>query len=126
MPVGRVRTVVTRTTRREDGSPADDRRAPAAPDGGTPTGGGVGVAGRLAGTLAAGWPSRSSQRVGHLLLAALLGVYVYSPLGSVPAFALAVQVVAFPALALSGILLWRGGRVRAWLWRVADGGSAVA
>ncbi|MFC7138044.1 hypothetical protein ACFQRB_19410 [Halobaculum litoreum] len=61
--------------------------------------------------------SRSRQRLAHLVLGTTLGVYLYSPLGSVAAFELAVQVLVFPALALSGLLLWKGHRVRRWLGR---------
>jgi type VI protein secretion system component VasK len=61
--------------------------------------------------------SRRLQRYAHLGLATALGVYLYSPLGEVAAAELAVQLVVFPALALSGLLLWRGGRLRSWLRR---------
>lgn len=61
--------------------------------------------------------SRSRQRLAHVVLATALGVYLYSPLGSVAAVELAVQVVVFPALVLSGVLLWQGYRVRQWLAR---------
>jgi hypothetical protein len=53
----------------------------------------------------------------HLALGAALGAYLYSPLGEVAAVEIAVQVPVFPALALSGLLLWRGHRVRRWLGR---------
>lgn len=66
--------------------------------------------------LSAVW-SRSRQRLVHLLLGSALGVFVYSPLAAVPAVELAVQVVVFPALVLSGLLLWRGPRLRRWLAR---------
>lgn len=56
--------------------------------------------------------SRSRQRLAHVVLATALGVYLYSPLGSVAAVELAVQVVVFPALALSGLLMWKGHRLR--------------
>jgi hypothetical protein len=56
--------------------------------------------------------SRSRQRIVHLLFATVLGVYLYSPLGSVAGVEPFVQVVAFPALALSGLLMWRGPRLR--------------
>jgi hypothetical protein len=35
----------------------------------------------------------------------------YSPLGDLPAVELVVRAVVFPALALSGILLWKGYRI---------------
>ena len=59
--------------------------------------------------------SRSRQRLAHILLATLLGVYLYSPLADMPLAELAVQVVVFPAVALSGVLMWQGHRLRARL-----------
>jgi hypothetical protein len=63
-----------------------------------------------------GW-SRSRQRLLHLVFGTVLGAFLYSPLGGVAAVELAVQVVVFPALVLSGLLLWQGHRVRRWLRR---------
>ena len=57
---------------------------------------------------------RSAQRAGHLLLAVALGAFVYSPLRTVPEAVFAVQFVLFPLLALSGLLLWQGSRLRRW------------
>ena len=56
--------------------------------------------------------SRSRQRLAHFALATALGVYLYSPLGDVASVELAVQVLVFPALALSGVLMWKGHRIR--------------
>ena len=61
--------------------------------------------------------SRSRQRLAHVVLATALGVYLYSPLGEVSGVELAVQVLVFPTLALSGLLRWKGHRVRGWLGR---------
>jgi hypothetical protein len=61
--------------------------------------------------------SRSHQRLIHFVLATALGVYLYSPLGSVELAELAVQVVVFPALALSGVMMWKGHRIRGRLER---------
>lgn len=61
--------------------------------------------------------SRSRQRLAHVVLATALGVYLYSPLGGVAAVELAVQVLVFPALALSGLLMWQGHRIRGRLGR---------
>lgn len=61
--------------------------------------------------------SRSRQRITHLVLAATLGVYLYSPLGDVAVVELTVQLLVFPALTLSGLLLWKGHRIRLWLER---------
>jgi hypothetical protein len=102
----------------EVAGPSRPDRRPVA-DGGR----GRGVVPRLTAVAVAAWPSRSALRVGHLALAATLGLYVYSPLAAVPAVELAVQAVVFPALALSGMLLWQGGRLRARLRRRADAGE---
>ena len=58
------------------------------------------------------WSPRSVQRVLHLVLAAVLGVFVYSPLGSLPGSDRVLQVLVFPALTLSGLFLWKGHVVR--------------
>ena len=57
---------------------------------------------------------RSTHRRAHLLVAAALGTFVYSPLRTVPEAVLAVQFVVCPALVLSGLVLWRGRRLRTW------------
>ena len=44
----------------------------------------------------------------HLLSAALLGTFVYSPWSADPMFATSVRWFAFPVLAASGLFLWRG------------------
>lgn len=58
---------------------------------------------------------RSTHRLVHLLLAGVLGTFVYSPFATDPTFRLVVQVIAFPALVVSGLLLWRGPALRRWL-----------
>lgn len=61
---------------------------------------------------------RNALRWLHILLGAvILGTYVYSPCGDAPAFRALVLWVAFPALALSGLLLWQGGRLARLLGR---------
>ena len=62
--------------------------------------------------MSAGVWSRSRQRLVHVVFATVLGVYLYSPLGEVPTFELAMQIVGFPALAMSGLLMWKGPRIR--------------
>jgi hypothetical protein len=57
---------------------------------------------------------RSTHRLAHLLLAATLGAFVYSPLRTEPTAVLAVQAVLFPLLAVSGLVLWQGGRLGRW------------
>jgi hypothetical protein len=61
------------------------------------------------------WPSRSAQRVVHLVLATVLGVFLYSPLRTVQGSDLVLQVIVFPLLTLSGIFMWKGQVVRSWL-----------
>lgn len=67
--------------------------------------------------------SRPIQRVVHLLFAVVLGAYVYSPLSDVGSVELFVQAVVFPGLALSGVLLWKGGRLRRWYRERQVGGK---
>lgn len=56
--------------------------------------------------------NRSRQRVIHIVLAACLGTYLYSPLRGVAAVESVVQLIVFPGLAVSGLLLWRGPLLR--------------
>ena len=56
---------------------------------------------------------RSLLRVLHFLAAASLGTLVYSPWIQVQAFVLFNQVVVIPVLALSGMWMWQGHRLRA-------------
>ena len=58
--------------------------------------------------------SRSLHRAIHLVFALVLGVSIYSPLSDLDGVVLLVQAVVFPGLTLSGILLWKGHRVRQW------------
>ncbi len=44
----------------------------------------------------------------HLVAAAVLGTFIYSPWSSDPTFATSVRWLAFPVLAASGLFLWRG------------------
>lgn len=60
--------------------------------------------------------TRRSLRALHLLASAALGAFVYSPWRDAAPLALAVQWIAFPALALSGLSMWLGPRWRA-RWR---------
>jgi hypothetical protein len=61
------------------------------------------------------WWRRSTHRSAHFLLAAVLGAFVYSPFTADPTFRLVVQVIAFPAMVATGLLLWRGPALRRWL-----------
>lgn len=55
---------------------------------------------------------RDIQRVVHLVGAAVLVVYVYVPLDSAPFVTALMQLVILPALAITGLLMWQGLRLR--------------
>ncbi|HNT38160.1 MAG TPA: hypothetical protein PKO45_03470 [Rubrivivax sp.] len=55
---------------------------------------------------------RHGIRLLHLVAAVLMGTFVYSPWGRIPAFAFVIEFVALPALALSGLALWLLPRLR--------------
>ena len=64
---------------------------------------------------------RSVLRWTHIMLGAVIvGTYLYSPWGEVPAFRALVLWVAFPALGLSGLMLWQWGRLARLLGRRRD------
>ncbi|MEM6262476.1 MAG: hypothetical protein AAGI38_08220 [Bacteroidota bacterium] len=50
---------------------------------------------------------RNILRIVHLIGAAAIGTYVYSPYSEVEWFALLMQIVIIPALALTGMWLWK-------------------
>lgn len=61
---------------------------------------------------------RAALRWLHIGLGAvILGTYLYSPWGDVAPFRALVLWVAFPALALSGLVLWQWGRIARLLGR---------
>lgn len=53
----------------------------------------------------------------HLIGAALIGTYIYSPWSNLAWFTLLNQVVVIPLLAISGIWMWKGQKIRAALRR---------
>lgn len=55
---------------------------------------------------------RSSTRTFHLAVALVIGTYIYSPWGAIPAFAATVKFGVFPSLAVSGLWLWFGSRMQ--------------
>lgn len=57
---------------------------------------------------------RSTHRLLHLLPAVALGVFLYSPLRTLSEAVLVAQLLLFPSLALSGVLLWKEPRIRQW------------
>lgn len=54
---------------------------------------------------------RMAMRWAHLSLSFLLGLFVYSPLVQDELFAGLVRGVVFPAMTLSGVLMWQQGRI---------------
>ncbi len=55
---------------------------------------------------------RQLTRIIHLIGSALIGTYVYSPWKDLVWFTLITQVIVIPLLALSGLWLWQGHRLR--------------
>lgn len=60
---------------------------------------------------------RRLHRIVHLLLATLLGVILYSPLGEHTLFAAMIPLVLYPGLLVTGLLLWKGHAIRRWIGR---------
>jgi hypothetical protein len=60
-------------------------------------------------------------RYTHLAASILIGLFVYSPLGDVPAFELLVQIALIPVVVLTGIWIWQQARVRRLFARVLTG-----
>jgi hypothetical protein len=60
-------------------------------------------------------------RYTHLAAGTLIGLFVYSPLGDVPAFELLVQIALIPVVMLTGIWIWQQARVRRLFARVLMG-----
>jgi len=61
---------------------------------------------------------RLTLRYTHLAAGILVGLFVYSPLGDVPAFELLVQIALIPIVVLSGIWIWQQARVKRLFTRV--------
>lgn len=55
---------------------------------------------------------RAQLRWLHIITGVALGAYIYSPLGENPAFAGAVAYGFCPAVALSGIWMWKGPKLQ--------------
>jgi|OM-RGC.v1.036220002 hypothetical protein len=51
--------------------------------------------------------TRTTMRWIHLLGAAWLGTYLYSPFKEIAWFDLATQIAFFPVLSLTGIWMWK-------------------
>jgi thiosulfate reductase cytochrome b subunit len=50
---------------------------------------------------------RNTLRAIHLVVAALVGAYIYSPLGNMEWFAVLVRASVLPALLISGLSMWQ-------------------
>ena len=58
---------------------------------------------------------RRVVRLLHVAAACALGTYLYSPLIDATWAARALQVGVFPAMAVSGLVMWQQARLRRWL-----------
>lgn len=56
---------------------------------------------------------RSILRWSHILAAAVIGTYLYSPWSANPALAAATLWLAFPLMALTGVGMWQQRRLLA-------------
>lgn len=55
---------------------------------------------------------RDLQRWLHLAFAAALGIYIYSPWNENHVFALTMKAGIFPALSLTGLVLWKWSQIK--------------
>ena len=62
-----------------------------------------------------GKSSRGALRTLHILGAASIGTYVYSPWSDLEWFALLNQAVVIPILSISGVWMWKGHRIKSAL-----------
>ena len=51
----------------------------------------------------------------HIVGAAIIGTYIYSPWSSLDWFTLLIQAVVIPVLSLSGIWMWKGHKIKSVL-----------
>lgn len=54
---------------------------------------------------------RNSIKVAHIAIAVMIGLYIYSPASENYWFSTTVLYLLFPALGISGILLWKLGPI---------------
>lgn len=59
--------------------------------------------------------TRKVARGGHILIAAVQLIYIYTPLHNLPYALLAVQFITTPLLVLSGIWITKGQKI--WQWK---------
>ena len=60
---------------------------------------------------------RNSFRVIHLVVAGLIGAYIYSPLGNVEWYANLVRASVLPILLITGLSMWQMPSLTKWLKR---------
>jgi hypothetical protein len=58
---------------------------------------------------------RRGVRLLHIAAACALGTYLYSPLIDATWAARVLQLGVFPAMAVSGLVMWQQARLRRWL-----------
>lgn len=58
---------------------------------------------------------RNVFRALHLVGAAIIATYLYSPWSELEWFALLNKDVIFPALTFSGLWMWQGHKLRRWI-----------
>jgi hypothetical protein len=65
---------------------------------------------------------RMTMRIIHVVGAALIGAFVYSPWASIPWFLALMQFGVIPILSLSGFVMWQQARVI----KLLQGGHVIA
>ncbi len=60
---------------------------------------------------------RQVTRILHILEAIVLGAFIYGPWGDGSLLEASIQYFFFPALAISGIVLWQQPRIMKWFKR---------
>ncbi len=68
--------------------------------------------------------ARSIFRWIHILLAIPIVGYIYSPFERLPDYAPATRYVFLPAMALSGLWMWKGHVIRRLFSKKSAGGAA--
>ncbi|MEQ8675498.1 MAG: hypothetical protein RLP44_32715 [Aggregatilineales bacterium] len=58
---------------------------------------------------------RNTMRVLHLVEAIVLGVFIYGPWGDGSVLEVLIQLVLFPALGISGLIMWQQPRISKFL-----------
>jgi hypothetical protein len=61
--------------------------------------------------------NRVLSRTLHLVAAAVLGTFIYSPWRSNPTFEMVMTFGVFPMLSLTGLWMWQAPRINKWFKR---------